>query len=294
MDKPLSKYEQTELEKHEAIIREGLPHFFAVGSSLGIIREGRLYRVHYGSFEEYLNGRWDMTRRYANHIIEGAKVRRQLEADQRITILPQNESQIRALAKLKTKDEKVEAYIEATEMMEEETGEMRPPVTRLVEEAVQARLPKPEAKPEPKQIECSECGRWYVPPDSYWETHDQSSGRPALTEQRRVQRELESYFSKLSNLPIPAPTNERDRKAAAVRWWQPLKEIAQLASWSEREGEVLIAEAFKHLRGNGILLEAPQSIIKTVRALAAGQTASAQSGRKKSGYELYKEMYQND
>jgi hypothetical protein len=66
-----------------------------------------------------------------------------------------------------------------------------------------------------------------------------------------------------------------------------LKEIAELVKWNEQDGLQLIARAFKHLQSEGILLEAPQSIIKTARAFAAGQVAG-----KQTGLDLLKEDYE--
>ncbi|MGW6973752.1 hypothetical protein [Streptomyces sp. NPDC054952] len=43
--------------------------FWAAGKALQIIRDGRLYRVGYTSFDEYLDQRWDMSRGNADKLI---------------------------------------------------------------------------------------------------------------------------------------------------------------------------------------------------------------------------------
>ena len=282
MDKPLSRQDREDFKKHDAIVEEGLLYAFAAGNSLGIIRDGRLYRENYTTFEDYCSQRRDISRRRAYQLIDASIIRGQLE-DQGVKVLPQNERQARELKRLPTPEKRAEAWDDAVDTFP--AGD-KPPPQSAVKRAVESRLPKPKTKPtaevEPEldHIQCPVCESVFKMHDSYrriGEEKDQPV-RPKQAQQRSVQRDLEAYFSKLSNIPMPTPTNERDRKAAAVRWWQPLKEIAELAHWNEREGENLIADAFKHLRSNGILLEAPQSIIKTARALAAGQTPGKQSG----------------
>jgi hypothetical protein len=43
--------------------------FWAAGKALEIIRDGRLYRTEYGSFDEYVHQRWDMSRGQADKLI---------------------------------------------------------------------------------------------------------------------------------------------------------------------------------------------------------------------------------
>lgn len=94
----LSLDEQDELQRCEQIVERGLKTFFEVGTALLRVRDLRLYRVEYATFEDYCQARWDMGRHYVNRIIAASQVRETL-----VTIgtkLPDNEAQARPLSKL--------------------------------------------------------------------------------------------------------------------------------------------------------------------------------------------------
>lgn len=65
----LTLFEKSELDKHEAIIEHGLKTFVDVGRALLSIRDSKLYRNDYSTFENYCRDRWGMTRRSANRMI---------------------------------------------------------------------------------------------------------------------------------------------------------------------------------------------------------------------------------
>lgn len=86
----------------ENVIESNQCEFYKVGKALRRIRDGRLYRqVLFDSFETYVRDRWDMARSQAYRLIDASKVIDNLSpiGD---GILPQNESQARALTSLKT------------------------------------------------------------------------------------------------------------------------------------------------------------------------------------------------
>lgn len=64
----------TRLGELEAVIQRGLDTFVEVGAALLEIRDARLYRETHGTFEEYCQHRWGMSRRHANRTIEAAGV----------------------------------------------------------------------------------------------------------------------------------------------------------------------------------------------------------------------------
>lgn len=84
----------------EIIIQEGFETFVKVGNALLEIRDSRLYRAHYGTFEEYCRGRWGIERAHAYRLIDAAEVVNNLSPIG--DILPANESQARPLSKLTT------------------------------------------------------------------------------------------------------------------------------------------------------------------------------------------------
>ncbi len=68
-DGPLSEGEQTQLSACESSIGTLRIAFWAAGRALQIVRDGRLYRSAYASFDDYVEQRWDMQRSYAHKLI---------------------------------------------------------------------------------------------------------------------------------------------------------------------------------------------------------------------------------
>ena len=104
MTAALSKTGARRLAEAESAIERGLATFWEVGASLLQIRDERLYRADFDTFEDYCQQRWNMTRRRANQLVEAAQLG---------TMVPiANERQARALAGLDA-DEALEVYGEA-------------------------------------------------------------------------------------------------------------------------------------------------------------------------------------
>lgn len=70
----LSIEEQHALAEREAVIEKGFTVFLEVGKALLDIRDQRLYRALYKTFEEYLQKRWDISRTRGYQIINSAKI----------------------------------------------------------------------------------------------------------------------------------------------------------------------------------------------------------------------------
>ena len=94
----LSAVEVQSLEHYERIIAQGIKTFVEVGHALVIIRDERLYRGSYGTFEDYLRQRWDLSRPYAYQLIDAAVVVENVSAV--ADIVPVNEAQARPLTGL--------------------------------------------------------------------------------------------------------------------------------------------------------------------------------------------------
>ena len=75
------------------------------------IRDGRLYREEWATFEEYCKEKWGMTRRHANRLVESAQVIDNLGP---IGPKPATESQARPLSKLPP-SEQPDAWKQATD-----------------------------------------------------------------------------------------------------------------------------------------------------------------------------------
>jgi hypothetical protein len=94
----LTTAEAAQLETCEATIRAGMQTFLEVGESLLLIRDARLYRQDFGTFEDYCRQRWGMVASRARQLIGAAGVVRNLESV--TTVTPNNERQARALVSL--------------------------------------------------------------------------------------------------------------------------------------------------------------------------------------------------
>lgn len=91
--------ELSALSTHEEVIERGLKTFQEVGAALLAIRDGRLYREQYGTFEEYCQQRWQLKQSRAYQLMDAAKALENL-ASSTIVELPSNESQARPLTRL--------------------------------------------------------------------------------------------------------------------------------------------------------------------------------------------------
>ena len=88
----------------EATIERGMQTFVEVGLALMEIRDGRLYRAEYGTFEEYCRERWGWGRNYTNKLIASAEVIENLGTT--VPILPATERQARPLAALEPEQQR--------------------------------------------------------------------------------------------------------------------------------------------------------------------------------------------
>lgn len=107
-EKPLSPVEQSRLGELEAIVRENLKAWYAVGTAMIEIRESRLYRNDAGrTWEGYCREMFDMSHQHADRQISAAKVIENLtpigvKEDGTVDweLLPANEAQARELSRL--------------------------------------------------------------------------------------------------------------------------------------------------------------------------------------------------
>lgn len=104
----LTPVEVVRFAQLEKVIKENFTGFVAVGNALAEIRDGRLYRQDYKTFEDYCQNIWDVHKRTANQYIAAAKVIENLGAiapkaddtEPEAIPLPKNEAQARELTKL--------------------------------------------------------------------------------------------------------------------------------------------------------------------------------------------------
>jgi hypothetical protein len=95
---PLTKHEEHRLVECEQIIIDGLNTFMEVGQALMEIRNRRLYRQEYKTFEAYAHQRWGIKRQRAYELMGASEVTRNLSEIS--DILPAKESHAASLLKL--------------------------------------------------------------------------------------------------------------------------------------------------------------------------------------------------
>jgi hypothetical protein len=120
--KILNIEESHELERCEVVIKQGLQTFIEVGEALFIIRDKRLYRNEFNTFEDYCQEKWSLGKRYVNQLIQASEVISNLGAI--APVLPQTESQTRPLTSLEPEIQK-EVWKEVVKQSEE----TRQPIT---------------------------------------------------------------------------------------------------------------------------------------------------------------------
>jgi hypothetical protein len=96
--------ESHELERCEVVIKQGLNTFIEVGEALFIIRDKRLYRREFNTFEDYCQQKWSLGKRYVNQLIQASEVISNLGAI--APVLPKTESQTRPLTSLEPEIQK--------------------------------------------------------------------------------------------------------------------------------------------------------------------------------------------
>ncbi|NJL06778.1 MAG: hypothetical protein HC911_18135 [Chloroflexaceae bacterium] len=94
----LSNTERDQLADYEARIARGLETFLDVGEALAGVRDSKLYREEFASFEAYCERRWQLGRRRAYQLMDAAAVAG--EMGKIFHMRPQRESHAAALAKI--------------------------------------------------------------------------------------------------------------------------------------------------------------------------------------------------
>jgi len=102
--KILNIEESHELERCEVVIKQGLKTFIEVGEALFIIRDKRLYRNEFNTFEDYCQQKWSLGKRYVNYMIAASESITNLGTI--VPILPKTETQIRPLTSLEPEIQK--------------------------------------------------------------------------------------------------------------------------------------------------------------------------------------------
>jgi hypothetical protein len=133
----LTTAQASELIECETVIGKGLNTFIEVGQRLVNIRDKRLYRYKYGTFEEYCERRWGMTGRRARQLSDASRVIENLGT---YVPKPQTEGQARPLTALPAADQRP-AWEEAREVAKPDE-----PTAKQVKAVVDRKLGKSRNK----------------------------------------------------------------------------------------------------------------------------------------------------
>jgi hypothetical protein len=118
---PITLAESQRLIALERIIEAGKQTFLEVGTALLEIRDSRLYKCDFKTFQDYCIYKWGFSKTYANNLIEGAFTVKQLPPNLTTTVV--NERQARTLAKV-PKEEREAVLMTATATAKAESRPM--------------------------------------------------------------------------------------------------------------------------------------------------------------------------
>jgi hypothetical protein len=152
----LSPAEVQTLEHYEQIIAQGFKTFVQVGQALLAIRDQQLYRQSYGTFEDYLRQRWDLSRPYAYQLMEASVVVKNVSAV--ADIAPANEAQARPLATLPAEQQQ-QAWQEAVKTAPP-TGITAKHVQSTVKRVQATTSPTPAPRDKPTPDRAKQAGEW--------------------------------------------------------------------------------------------------------------------------------------
>lgn len=113
----LTPTEADDFKRLGRIVARFSREIIVAAEALREIRDRRLYRAKFSTFSAYCESVHEMSRQYANRLIKAAEVRAEMVPI--VTELglpePRNESQLRALGKLESTEERIDVYQEAIE-----------------------------------------------------------------------------------------------------------------------------------------------------------------------------------
>jgi hypothetical protein len=141
-DGSLTKNQKKRYVKLEKVIYKGKKTFMEVAGALVEIRDERLYRLEYKTFEEYCAKKWDIQPRHAYRLIDASEVVNNLKSVQldtnEVLAIPDSESTARPYTKLPP-----EKQVEASKLAAKKSPK---PTAKQVAEAVDEVSGKPISK----------------------------------------------------------------------------------------------------------------------------------------------------
>ena len=212
------------LRDNEAVIQRGLIQVWEVAAALADIREQKQYlEAGYKTFEDYCQTKWNFSKVYAHHLIQGVKVMDNLVDNSLTTVnadevvLPKNERQTRAIREA-TKDPQEQAEV-WTQAVEDAGGE-QPTAPQIREAAAKVTAsktsPPPAEEPEPAKL-CDKFGPLALNLVPLWSTLAEAK------EAEKKVRDLEKAIKELAKKPVGSRINTTPVNSAIAAIKQALK-----------------------------------------------------------------------
>jgi len=103
------------------------------------------------------------------------------------------------------------------------------------------------------------------------DSHEKTVKKRATSADQRMKtakrRAVIGHFENKTNLRCPQRGNGKQNKGVARLWWNPMREICELAEWDVARAQKIVDDALSKL--DGMTVSDPNSILKTARAVAA-------------------------
>ena len=107
----------SDFQRLDEIVFRAVKSLLGAAAALEAIRDRRLYRGEFQTFEAYCQERFDISRQYANKLIAAGRVRQEMEtivSKKKLALkLPDQEGVLRELGRLSDASDQVEVYQEA-------------------------------------------------------------------------------------------------------------------------------------------------------------------------------------
>jgi hypothetical protein len=196
MGTALSKVEADEFEERDTRVKRNANTFIEIGTDLLAIRDKRLYRATYATFEDYCRDRLGISKTHANRLVQSAEVLSNLTP---IGVKPDLESQARPLSQLPAPQQR-QAWQEA--VANAPNGK---PTAKVVQDVVNKMLGRPavaplrNGAPLPNQASLLE-----EEEDEVWEDAEDAPPPPVFTKPTKGRREkaLEYWVGFLGKLNL--------------------------------------------------------------------------------------------
>jgi len=129
----LTAPERSDFRRLEKVVEDGMQTFLEVGQALKEIRDAKLYREKWTTFEGYVEDRWEFQKRHAYRLIEAFETKQVVDEKCPIGHKINNEAQLRELAKVP--ESAIQTVLDKVVEQSQETG--KPITAAAIKEAAE-------------------------------------------------------------------------------------------------------------------------------------------------------------